>query len=169
MKSTDARTTINAFRSIFARFGLPSQLVTDNGPPFSSREFKEFCDKNCVKHITSAPYRPQANGAAENAVKTIKKAIKRAQYENDDVNADLSKFLFKYRNCPHATTGVSPCVALQGRRLRSRLDALRPDVGALVRGAQERQVRHGPSAARDFELMDEVLARDYLVRGKSGP
>ena len=89
MKSTDARTTINAFRSIFARFGLPSQLVTDNGPPFSSREFKEFCDKNCVKHITSAPYRPQANGAAENAVKTIKKAIKRVRSSNRDAVTDL--------------------------------------------------------------------------------
>ena len=111
-------------------------------------------------------FRSQANGAAENAVKTIKKAIKRAQYENEDVNATLSKFLFKYRNCPHATTGVSPCVALQGRRLRSRLDALRPDVGAVVRAAQERQVRHGPSAARDFEVGDEVLARDYSVRGE---
>ncbi|CAH2064487.1 unnamed protein product, partial [Iphiclides podalirius] len=84
--------------------------------------------------------RRQGNGAAENAVKTIKKTVKRALYEGEDINAALNKFLLKYRNCEHATTGVSPAVALQGRRLRSRLYALRPDVTATVRSKQEQQV-----------------------------
>lgn len=131
MSRTDALATIAAMRTIFARFGLPSLLVTDNGPPFFSHEFKMFCKKNCIKHVTTAPYRPQGNGAAENAVKTVKKAIKRALYEGEDVATALCKFLFQYRNCQHATTGVSPAVALQGRRL---------DVSAVVRAAQERQV-----------------------------
>lgn len=128
LSKTDAHATITVMRSIFARFGLPSLLVTDNGLPFFSQEFKTFCKKICIKHLTTAPYRPQGNGAAENAVKTVKKAIKRALYEGEEVATALSKFLFQYRNCQHATTGVSPAVALQGRRLRGRLDALRPDV-----------------------------------------
>lgn len=165
MRSTNAASTIKVNRSIFARFGLPSQLVTDNGPPFSSLEFKEYCKNNCIKHTTSAPYRPQGNGAAENAVKTVKKAIKRAIYEGEDVNAALSKFLFQYRNCDHATTGVSPAVALLGRRLRSRLDALRPDVAAVVRAKQERQVDRTPGADREFQVGDAVMARDYTARG----
>ena len=165
MKSTNAVSTIKALRSVFARFGLPSQLVTDNGPPFASQEFKVYCENNCIKHTTSAPYRPQGNGAAENAVKTVKKAIKRALYENEDVNAALCKFLFQYRNCEHATTGVSPAVALQGRRLRSRLDALRPDVAATVRAKQERQVARVSGTDRNFDVGDSVLARDYTARG----
>ncbi|KAJ8724120.1 hypothetical protein PYW07_008100 [Mythimna separata] len=165
MRGTNAAATINVFRSTFARFGLPSQLVTDNGPPFSSQEFKFYCEKNCIKHTTSAPYRPQGNGAAENAVKTIKKAIKRAMYEGDDVNVALSKFLLQYRNCEHATTRVSPAVALQGRRLRSRLDALRPDVAAAVRAKQERQVARTPGTDREFHVGDAVIARDYSARG----
>lgn len=166
MRGTGARATIQALRNIFSQFGLPSQLVTDNGPPFSSAEFKMFCDKNVIKHVTSAPYRPQGNGAAENSVKTVKKAIKRAIYEGEDVSAALSKFLFQYRNCEHATTGVSPAVALQGRRLRSRLDALRPDVAAVVRAEQERRTTRDTGAQRHFEVGDKVLARDYTVRGE---
>ncbi|XP_050359888.1 uncharacterized protein LOC126779795 [Nymphalis io] len=43
-----------------------------------------------------------------------------------------SKWLEVYRNCENATTGVSPAVALLGRRLRGRLDALRPNVSKVV-------------------------------------
>ncbi|CAG9134518.1 unnamed protein product [Plutella xylostella] len=166
MRSTDSRSTIAAFRSVFASQGLPSRLVTDNGPPFFSLEFKEFCVKNCIQHVTSAPYRPQGNGAAENAVKTIKKCLKRALHEGEDVATALSKFLLQYRNCPHATTGVAPAVALMGRRLRSRLDALRPDVAAAVQRAQRRQQQHAPGSPRPALLPgDTVLARDYSARG----
>ncbi|CAH2063139.1 unnamed protein product, partial [Iphiclides podalirius] len=105
------------------------------------------------------------NGAAENAGKTIKKTIKRALYEGEDINAALNKFLLKYRNCEHATTGVSPAVALQGRRLRSRLDALRPDVVAAVRSRQEKQVVRTAGANREFRVGDAILARDYRTKG----
>ncbi|KAG7294716.1 hypothetical protein JYU34_022785 [Plutella xylostella] len=166
MRSTDSRSTIATFRSVFASQGLPSQLVTDNGPPFFSLEFKEFCEKNCIQHVTSAPYRPQGNGAAENAVKTIKKCLKRALHEGEDVATALSKFLLQYRNCPHATTGVAPAVALMGRRQRSRLDALRPDVAAAVQRAQRRQQQHAPGSPRPaLRPGDTVLARDYSARG----
>ncbi|XP_049881979.1 uncharacterized protein K02A2.6-like [Pectinophora gossypiella] len=165
MRGTDAGATTGVLRHIFARFGLPSQLVTDNGPPFLSHEFKLFCQNNCIKHVTSAPYRPQGNGAAENAVKTVKKAIKRALHTGEDVNTALGKFLLQYRNCNHATTGVSPAVALQGRRLRSRLDALRPDRAAHVRAQQERQAARAGGSPRSFTVGDTVLARDYTTKG----
>lgn len=165
MQKTDARSTVNTFRSMFARFGLPSQLVTDNGPPFFSQEFKVYCKTNNIRHVTSAPYRPQCNGAAENAVKNVKKAIKRAVHEGDDVATALNRFLFQYRNCEHATTGTSPAVALQGRRLRGRLDALRPDVAAVARAAQERQARAAGGTPRDVRVGDAVLARDYSTKG----
>ncbi|CAG4953647.1 unnamed protein product [Colias eurytheme] len=161
MRYTNADFTIKVLRGIFARFGLPSQLVTDNGPPFSSYEFKTYCKNNCIRHTTSAPYRPQGNGAAENAVKIIKKTIKRALFEGEDVSTALNKFLFKYRNCEHATTGISPALALQGRRLRSRLDALRPDVAAAVRDKQEKQIARSSATLREFSVGDAVLARDY--------
>ena len=42
MKTTTAEATTNAMHSIFARFGLPGQIVSDNGPPFLSVEYQEF-------------------------------------------------------------------------------------------------------------------------------
>uniref|UniRef100_A0A2A4JM87 RNA-directed DNA polymerase n=1 Tax=Heliothis virescens TaxID=7102 RepID=A0A2A4JM87_HELVI len=162
MGRTDAQATITALMTVFSRFGLPSQLVTDNGPPFLSHEFKEYCMNNCISHVTSAPYRPQGNGAAENAVKTIKKALKRAVHSGENVLQALNTFLFHYRNCDHATTGVSPAVLLTGRRMRMRLDALRPDVKQVVRAAQQRQVAHaGGKPQPTIRVGEPVLARDY--------
>ena len=37
--STTSEHTINALRSLFAAYGLPEQLVKDNGPQFTSTEF----------------------------------------------------------------------------------------------------------------------------------
>lgn len=166
MTSTTANATINALRSIFARFGLPSQLVTDNGPPFFSEEFKTYCVKNCIKHTTSAPYRPQSNGEAENAVKSVKKAIKRAVFEKSDVIAATNKFLFQYRNCPHATTSISPAVALLGHRLRGRLDALRPNIQSAVQDVQSKQKGLREGRYTHFEVGEPVLVRNFSPKGE---
>lgn len=167
MSRTDSLTTITALMSVFSRFGLPSQLVTDNGPPFFAQEFKDYCLNNCIKHVTTAPYRPQGNGAAENAVKTIKKALKRAVHSGENVIQALYKFLLYYRNCDHATTGVPPAVLLTGRLMRTRLDALRPDVASVAQAAQRRQVAQaGGTAVPQLQVGESVLARDYSSRSE---
>ncbi|UYV79931.1 K02A2.6-like [Cordylochernes scorpioides] len=47
------------------RYGLPQCLVSDNGPPFNSLEFKEFLRKHNVYHLTSPAYNPSSNEIAE--------------------------------------------------------------------------------------------------------
>ena len=57
--------TIEVLRSMFAQHGLPEQLVSDNGPQFTSTEFAQFMEGNRVK---SAPYHLSSNGLAERFV-----------------------------------------------------------------------------------------------------
>ena len=47
---------------MFARNGLPEQLVSDNGPQFTSTEFADFMKGN---HILSAPHHPASNGLTD--------------------------------------------------------------------------------------------------------
>ncbi len=68
--------TIAKLKSRFATLGLPVQLVTDNGPSFTSEEFAEFLLMNGIKHITTAPYHLGSNGLAERAVQTLKRGLK---------------------------------------------------------------------------------------------
>lgn len=72
---TAAHYTISKLQEVFARRGLPKQLVTDDGPPFTSADFANFINNYDIEHLFSAPYHPASNGAAVNAVRTIKKAI----------------------------------------------------------------------------------------------
>ena len=56
MTSTTAEKMITELRKIFASYGLPEQLVTDNSPQFTSSEFDVFMKCNGIKHILTAPY-----------------------------------------------------------------------------------------------------------------
>ena len=76
MSSTTSVQTILALREIFSRFGLPHQLVSDNGPQFSSEEFERFLSSNGVKHLPTVPYHPASNGEAKRFVQTVKQALR---------------------------------------------------------------------------------------------
>ena len=54
MSSTTSLATIQSLCKMFACVGLPEQVITDNGRNFVSEEFKEFVQKNEIKHTTSA-------------------------------------------------------------------------------------------------------------------
>jgi len=77
MSSTASTAVIQCLRTVFAQFGLPATIVTDNGPNFTSLEFKEFLCRNGIAHVTSSPYHPASNGLAECAVKTFKQGMRK--------------------------------------------------------------------------------------------
>ena len=111
VNSATTTSTIDHLRSLFATHGLPEMIVSDNGSVFTSIEFQEFCSKNGIKHLKSAPYHPASNGLAERAVQTFKEAMKRADTQ-EALSTRVSRFLFKYRLTPHSTTGMSPAELL---------------------------------------------------------
>ncbi|KAK9719375.1 Integrase core domain [Popillia japonica] len=129
LSTPSSNLTIKVLRTLFARFGLPKTIVSDNGRRFVSHEFKEFLELNGITQIATAPYHPASNGAAENSVKTIKYALRKALNGKKTVSTDvaLCRFLFDYRNTSHCTTGVSPASLMFGRALRTRFDLILPN------------------------------------------
>lgn len=55
VSSTSAKQAILHLRELFARFGLPVSCHSDNGPPFTSVEFKQFLRLNGVNQTFSPP------------------------------------------------------------------------------------------------------------------
>ena len=76
MSSTTVAKTIKILRNIFASYGLPEQIVTDNGPQFTATDFAKFMKANGIRHIRSAPYHPASNGLAERLIQSFKQAVK---------------------------------------------------------------------------------------------
>ncbi|XP_011858560.1 PREDICTED: uncharacterized protein K02A2.6-like, partial [Vollenhovia emeryi] len=139
-KCTTSTEVIKVFRKLFARFGLPRHLVTDNGRQYSSLEFKEFTKCNGIKHSFSAPHHPATNGAAENFVQTFKDKVTKIMKSGRNLEEAIDIFLFDYRATEHCTTGRSPAYLAYKHELRTRFDLLRPDVGETVDKKQTAQI-----------------------------
>lgn len=108
----DSDSVIDKFRCLFAQFGIPEFITTDNGPAFDSYKFKDFSNSFGFQHITSSPYFAQSNGFAERAVAVAKRILKQE---------DFYSALLAYRTTPHSATGECPARLLMGRQLRTRL------------------------------------------------
>ena len=105
------------FSQVFSEYGWPDTLLTDNGPCFTSQEFKKLILDMSVNHITSSPHYPQSNGLAEKYVQIVKNLFIKAHEEG----TDYQKALMIYRNTPLDDNLLSPMQLLQGRAARSDL------------------------------------------------
>ena len=163
MSSTTAAQTITVLHQIFATHGIPEQLVSDNGPQFTSSEFAEFCKGNGVKHIRVSPYHPASNGLAERMIQTFKQAMKKTAKDNLSLQQKLANFLLTYRTTPQATTNVAPCKLLMSRAFRTRFDMLRPSTEKRVCDAQAKQKLRHDKHGKDhsFTIGQTVWVRDF--------
>ena len=104
--------------------GIPAEVVSDNGPQFSSSEFQEFAKEYSFKHVTSSPHYPKANGEAERAIQTVKNLWRK--------NSDKHLALLDYRTTPLPDIELSPAQLLMGRRLRNELPMMEAYFNLLV-------------------------------------
>ncbi|KAL9958558.1 hypothetical protein ACROYT_G035587 [Oculina patagonica] len=155
MSSTSASATIKALRGLFATHGLPEEIVADNGPQFIAGEMKDFLTANGVRLCLSSPYmyHPSSNGEAERAVRTFKEAMKVMKNEPGTLTEKLARFLLSYRTTPHTSTGCPPSEILMGRRLRTRLELLCPDLSSRM---EQKSRKLSPLVQRAFEKGDGV-------------
>lgn len=114
MNAATSAVTIDKLRFIFSTHGLPDMIISDIGSVFTSKEF-----------VKSSPYHLSTNGLAERAVQTFKAGMKKLT--EGTLESKLPHFLFCYRLTFQKTTGQ----LLLGRRIKSRLDLLQPNVEKL--------------------------------------
>nr|XP_047122852.1 uncharacterized protein LOC124806189 [Hydra vulgaris] len=65
MKITTALNVISKLERLFAIYGYPNKIRSDNGPPFQSEELKLYFKNVDIKHIKLTPRYPQAKGIIE--------------------------------------------------------------------------------------------------------
>ncbi|XP_008182275.1 uncharacterized protein K02A2.6-like [Acyrthosiphon pisum] len=167
--NADTFNTLEKLKETFARFGLPDTIVSDNGTPFTSNEFSQFCETNGIKHLTSPPFHPASNGAAENAVKSFKLSFKKIIKESKmSVHSAIQKYLFFYRNSEHSTTGYTPSKLMFKRNVRTRFDRIR-NMDKSIDKAITRETRNykGKVDNKRFEIGENVYIRDYSKPNKN--
>ena len=115
-KSTNATNAISSLSRLFSMYGNPKSTVSDNGPPFNSKQFADFLQSRGILHRRVTPVWPQANGEAERFMRPLKKTIQTAHLEKKNIPSEVENFLFAYRNTPHSTTKVSPAELMFNRK-----------------------------------------------------
>ena len=165
MPQTSTTRTITVLRQLFATHGIPEQIVTDNGPQFTSADFTNFVKSNGIQHSLSSPYHPASNGEAERFVRTFKEAMKTCRNDGLTLAHRINNFLLTYQTTPHTTTGTPPCKLLMGRTLRTCWDLLKPDVGQRVCWHQSKQKegKDGNTPLRHFVTGQSVMVRNFRM------
>ena len=147
MQDGSAETVVQELKAIFARHGIPQELVADN-VPFNSASFKKFASDWDVKVTFSSPRYAQSNGMAESGVKIVKTILKKCNEDGNDPYVGL----LNYRSTPIIGLGYSPAQLLFSRNLRTKFPAtegsLRP---TLPRNVKDRlkQKQHKQKATYD--------------------
>lgn len=95
------------------------RIISDNGPQFISKDFKEFIRISGMTHVKTSPYYPQSNGKLERYHKTIKGTCIRVRtpLSMDDAIRIVTEFVEHYNNRRlHSAIGyITPADKLAGR------------------------------------------------------
>ena len=120
---------------LFSIEGYPDEIVSDNGPPFQSKEFAKFLSSLGIKHTTSSPGYPHSNGFIEWHIQTVKNMLSKSSNTRSfqEVLADL-------RTTRIGMGLPSPAEILHGRNLMTRAQA-EIDIKAIHSVLQERQLK----------------------------
>jgi hypothetical protein len=143
-----ASTTSKAFlKDILCRYGAPAEVLTDRGSEFQ-QEFSDLLEMHHIDHRMTSANHPQADGLAERAVQTVKKALRKLC--SDPNTADSWDIMIHwvalgYRCSPQKSTGVSPYRMLHGTD---------PIIPPAVRHKFEKP---------HLDLMDEETTTRYLL------
>lgn len=162
LEDQTSKEVIKHLKLHFPRYGVPDVLVSDNGPQYTSVQFKQFEKDWGVEHVYSSPHYPQSNGKAESAVKIIKRIMRKSKESGNDPWLAL----LEYRNTPSEGMSTSPAQRMMGRRTKGLLPvtmkALQPEIvdeSEAITRAKAKQKASYDTRAKDLpDLMpdDEV-------------
>ena len=153
LNDTSSNAIIMKLKAHFSRYGAPTTLLSDNGPQYISALFKQFSDEWQFTHVTSSPGYSQSNGAAEAAVKTVKRLLRKCRALGEDPFLAL----LNLRNTPSENHTTSPAQRLFGQRTRSLLPTseakLAPDHHSSEHRRQAPPAPHLMKERRDLKAL----------------
>ncbi|GJW52210.1 reverse transcriptase domain-containing protein [Tanacetum coccineum] len=95
--------------NIVCRFGLPGEIISDNGKQFHDNPFKVWCEKLCIRQCFASVKHPQTNGLVERANRSLGEGIKaRLDERSKDWIGELLCVLWSHRIMIKSSNGETP-------------------------------------------------------------
>lgn len=99
--------------------GVTPRIISDNGPQFIAKDFKEFIRVAGMKHVRTSPYYPQSNGKIERWHRTVKSECIRpgVLLSLNDAREVVGEYISHYNNVRlnSAIGYIAPIAKLEGR------------------------------------------------------
>jgi putative transposase len=144
MEETDVQTILQRAREIYP--DAKPRIITDNGPQFIAKDFKEFIRIAGMTHVKTSPYYPQSNGKIERWHKTLKGDCIRPKVplSLDEARRLVGDFVLHYNTVRlnSAIGYVAPKDRLEGRHKEIQEARDRKLAEARERRKQARQAQH---------------------------
>ncbi|KAL0448825.1 UNVERIFIED_CONTAM: hypothetical protein Slati_1438900 [Sesamum latifolium] len=103
------------WKNIICRFGIPREIISDNGRQFQGRKIQEWCQGLRIKQRFTTVAHPQANGQVEVTNRILVQGIKRRlERVGGNWAEELTSVLWAYRITPRGSTGESPFSLVYG-------------------------------------------------------
>ena len=93
-----------------------TRLLSDNGPGYVSRAFRDYLGMVGIKHILTTPFHPQTNGTLERYHQTLKRDVNQLPYEMPSDLETAFVSYYNYRRYHKALGNVTPSDVLKGKR-----------------------------------------------------
>lgn len=180
VKSTNFDHTKRVLEDVFGREGFPAFMRSDNGPPFNSTEYRQYCAQRGIQTVFSTPLFPQQNGLVENYMKLVNRAMSSATNNGTKFTEELQAAVNAHNAAAHSVTGIPPEEVMMGRKIKRRLPLLdyqradynndtldAKDRKAKLLGKEREDARRGARECRVKPGDTVIVERQNKLKGES--
>jgi putative transposase len=165
MKEADVEIVLQRAREAFP--GTTPRIISDNGPQFVARDFKEFIRMSGMTHVRTSPYYPQSNGKVERWQGTLKRDCLRpgVPLSIEEARRLVAQFVEHYNHTRlHSALGyVTPA-----DRLAARQQAIFAARDQKLAAARERRAARRREQALCQEHASHIACENGTQRKASG-
>ncbi|GJY17708.1 reverse transcriptase domain-containing protein [Tanacetum coccineum] len=150
--------------NIVCRFGLPGEIISDNGKQFQDNPFKDWCEKLCIRQHFASVKHPQTNGLVERANRSLGEGIKaRLDERSKNWMEELPHVLWAHRTMIKSSNGDTPFSLTYGT------EAVIPaEIGMpTLRTAEVDLVQNDEALEINLDLLEERREQAAIREAKS--
>ncbi|GJW83007.1 reverse transcriptase domain-containing protein [Tanacetum coccineum] len=150
--------------NIVCRFGLPGEIISDNGKQFQDNLFKDWCEKLCIRQHFAFVKHPQTNGLVERANRSLGERIKaRLDERSKNWMEELPHVLWAHRTMIKSSNKVTPFSLMYGT------EAIIPaEIGMpTLRTAEVDLVQNDEDMKINLDLLEEKREQAAIREAKS--
>ena len=165
---------IKWLKELFARYGCPDRIVSDNGPQFTSHEWQAFMKSNDIQQDRTPVYHPQRNGLVEVFNRYLKHGVQTFKSSHYQWTEGLHHLLFQFRCTAPTPDGKSPAELMFSRKARMPFEVNRSkqggerDAGEKAFTASQEEPKHQFIHRGPFKVGQRVRVQlPHVLKGQS--